>query len=154
MVSIVPLMYFAFDSCTDTQLHRFNAFHPESVQSAKDRYAAEVRRILGVLDGVLSHQQWLVGDKLTFADLAFVPWNWLLDLIMATPGQNPVNEFPAVKAWHERMISRPAFKKMDLIRQKYMEEQGIVPATGLPEGQTLEQAIAAAEEEKRKQMGL
>ena len=28
-----------------------------------------------VLDGVLSKQEYLVGDKVTIADLSFIPWN-------------------------------------------------------------------------------
>ena len=31
--------------------------------------------MFGVLDGVLSKQNYLVGDKLTIADLSFIPWN-------------------------------------------------------------------------------
>ena len=39
--------------------------------------------MFGVLDAVLSNQKYLVGDKLTVADLSFIPWNagvmtWLL----------------------------------------------------------------------------
>ena len=45
------------------------------------------------------------------------------------------------------MVAELSFKKTVLIRQEYMQEQGIAAATGLPEGQTLEQAIAAAEAE-------
>ena len=28
-----------------------------------------------VLDGVLSKQEYLAGDKVTIADLSFIPWN-------------------------------------------------------------------------------
>lgn len=28
-----------------------------------------------MLDGVLSKQKYLVGDKVTIADLSFIPWN-------------------------------------------------------------------------------
>jgi len=31
--------------------------------------------VFGVLDGVLSKQKYLVGDKVTIADLSFIPWN-------------------------------------------------------------------------------
>lgn len=38
----------------------------------------------GVLDAHLkkSGGEWLVGDKCTYADLAFVPWYWLCPAIM------------------------------------------------------------------------
>ena len=31
-------------------------------------------RVFGVLDGVLANQEWLVGNKCTIADLAFVSY--------------------------------------------------------------------------------
>ena len=31
--------------------------------------------MFGVLDAVLSKQKHLVGDKVTIADLSFIPWN-------------------------------------------------------------------------------
>jgi glutathione S-transferase len=38
----------------------------------------------GVLDAHLkkSGGEWLVGEKCTYADLAFVPWYWLCPVIM------------------------------------------------------------------------
>jgi glutathione S-transferase len=53
----------------------FKLFHSEKIPSAIDRYVKEIHRVLGVLDGVLSKQEYLVGDKLTIADLSFVTWN-------------------------------------------------------------------------------
>ncbi len=55
------------------QLVWFLRYHPEKVPSAVERYKKEIDRVIGVLDGVLSKQQWLVGGKLTIADLSFVP---------------------------------------------------------------------------------
>ena len=51
--------------------------------SAVERYNNEIKRVFGVLDSVLSKQKYLVGDKVTIADLSFVPWNagvenWLI----------------------------------------------------------------------------
>lgn len=37
-----------------------------------ERYQKEILRVFGVLDGVLSKQQWLVGNKCTIADISFV----------------------------------------------------------------------------------
>lgn len=53
----------------------FLYFHPEKYPSAIERYQNESRRILGVLEFVLSKQDWLVGGKLSVADMAFVPFN-------------------------------------------------------------------------------
>jgi glutathione S-transferase len=57
-------------------------FHPEKVPSAIDRYVKETHRVLGVLDSVLSKQEYLAGDKVTVADLSFVTWNdWVPRLL-------------------------------------------------------------------------
>jgi glutathione S-transferase len=51
----------------------FAKFHSEKIQSAQDRYVNEIKRVLSVLESVLSKQEWLVGNKVTIADLAFIP---------------------------------------------------------------------------------
>lgn len=53
------------------QLAWFLFYHKEKVQSAIDRYKGEVKRVFGVLESVLSKQDWLVGNKPTVADLVF-----------------------------------------------------------------------------------
>lgn len=55
----------------------FTYLHHEKFPSAIERYANEIRRIIGVLQGVLAakpaDKQFLVGDKQTYVDMAFVP---------------------------------------------------------------------------------
>lgn len=46
--------------------------HPEKVPSAIERYQKEILRVLGVLESVLSKQEWLVGGRFTVTDLSFV----------------------------------------------------------------------------------
>ena len=53
----------------------FKNSHPENVPSAIERYQNEIKRVFGVLDSVLSTNKYLVGDKVTIADLSFIPWN-------------------------------------------------------------------------------
>lgn len=53
----------------------FQRFHKEKLPDVIERYNNEIRRVLGVLDGVLANKEYLVGGKLTIADLSFVPWN-------------------------------------------------------------------------------
>lgn len=50
---------------------------------------------------------WLVGDKITVADLSFVPWNSVVDRI----GINIKVEFPEVYKWTKNMMRRPAVIK-------------------------------------------
>ncbi len=40
----------------------------------RDRYAAESRRLLGVLDRHLQARAWMLGDEYTIADIAIFPW--------------------------------------------------------------------------------
>jgi glutathione S-transferase len=56
----------------------FTNYHLANVSSAISRYRKEIQRVVGVLDTVLKDRKYLVGDKLTIADLVFVPWNFLI----------------------------------------------------------------------------
>jgi GST-like protein len=40
----------------------------------RDRYAAESKRLLGVLDRHLEGRDWIMGDEYTIADIATFPW--------------------------------------------------------------------------------
>ena len=66
--------------------------------SAMHLYILEIRQVSGVLDRVLANRDWLVGDRISYADLAFVLWqnatkNMLLDECYDE------NKFPNVSAW-------------------------------------------------------
>jgi glutathione S-transferase len=52
---------------------RFQVLHSEKLPSAINRYVEEAKRICGVLEQGLMDKNWLVGDKMTIADLAFLP---------------------------------------------------------------------------------
>ena len=105
----------------------FSYKHSEKIPSAIERYQNEARRMLGVLNGVLDGKKWLVGDKITFADLAFLPWNEHLDVVLGVSAENAFDGFPNVKAWHKRMVSRPSWKKAVETRIRLLDEQGFMP---------------------------
>lgn len=107
--------------------------HPEKLPSAIERYSNEVKRVLGVLEQSLRGKQWLVGDKSTYADLAFVTWNDRMDMVLGVPDSKPLKEFPNVEAWHNRMVGRESFRKAMEVREKMMDEQGLMP-NGMPKG--------------------
>ncbi len=113
---------------------RFNVLHPEKIPSCQERYNNEIRRVLGVLEGQLSTRQWLVGNKMTFADLAFATWNDRLDDVMLVPPEEKFAGFPNVQAWHERMTSRPAWKRAMAKREECMADQQLRQKNGMPEG--------------------
>jgi glutathione S-transferase len=105
---------------------RFQVLHSEKLPSAVNRYVEEAKRICGVLEQGLMDKNWLVGDKMTIADLAFVPWNDRLDVVLMCAAESKFDGFPRVKAWHESMITRPSWKKAMDIREKLMDEQGLM----------------------------
>ena len=76
--------------------------HPEKIPSAVERYQKEIVRVFGVLDSVLAKQPWLVGDKCSVADLAFVPWNngvFVRQVLKDAPGVTDIpTQFPAFYA--------------------------------------------------------
>ncbi|KAK8122866.1 hypothetical protein PG984_011536 [Apiospora sp. TS-2023a] len=107
----------------------FNQFHPEKIPSAIERYNEQVQRVLGVLECWLAakeeNQQWLVGDRITYADLAWATWNDRLDSVLACDEGRKFEGFPHVQAWHERMTARPAWKAAMETRARLMDEQGL-----------------------------
>lgn len=81
----------------------FTFFHAEKpIRSAIDRYAAEIRRVLSVLDKHLKENGtgWLVGDKCTYADLSFVPWDMMLTMLMGEEAARLKERFPDFTRWH------------------------------------------------------
>ncbi|KAF2108110.1 glutathione S-transferase [Lophiotrema nucula] len=111
----------------------FNVLHSEKVQSAIDRYNSELKRVLGVLDTVLEGKEWLVGDKITYADLSFATWNDRIDSLILCAPEDKFKGFLNVQAWHERMISRPSWATCMDKRAQLMDEQGLLP-NGMPKG--------------------
>lgn len=94
----------------------FMKFHPERIESATNRYIDQVKRVLGVLNNILEGKEYLVGNKCTIADLAFVTWDMLVPWILADKEVNIEKEYPAYFAWNQRLMQRPAVQK--IIRDK------------------------------------
>jgi GST-like protein len=58
------------------QLGFFHKFAGKDYEDKRprDRYAAESKRLLGVLDQRLAGRDWVMGDQYTIADIAILPW--------------------------------------------------------------------------------
>ncbi len=58
------------------QLGFFNKFAGKAYEDKRprDRYVAESRRLLAVLDKHLEGRRWIMGDEYTIADIASFPW--------------------------------------------------------------------------------
>ncbi|CAO2658220.1 Nn.00g059430.m01.CDS01 [Neocucurbitaria sp. VM-36] len=113
----------------------FSYYHHEKLPSAIERYRNEIRRVLSVLEVILSQNPsgWLVGDKCTYVDLAFLPYNTHLKAFLGCAREERFAGTPLVEKWHERMEARSTWKTCMEIRERLMSEQGLGP-NGLPKG--------------------
>ncbi|GAA5926368.1 glutathione S-transferase family protein [Sporobolomyces koalae] len=89
------------------QAAHFKMFAPEKIQYGIERYAKEVQRVLSVLESVLSKQEWLVGNKLTIADISFITWNNFGLHALLPEGVDGQKEFPSVTKWHQKLLEQP-----------------------------------------------
>jgi GST-like protein len=88
--------------------HKFAAGKTDTTYGV-ERYGAEVKRLLGVLDRRLEGREWLV-DAFSIADIAIVPWLNGLDYYGAKE-LVAYDTFPNVVAWADRFNARPAVQR-------------------------------------------
>ncbi len=76
----------------------------------RDRYVAESRRLLGVLETRLDGRDWIMGDY-SIADIATL--GWVRNLIGFYEARELVgfDDFPRVDAWLQRGLARPAVQR-------------------------------------------
>ena len=76
-----------------------------------ERYVAEAKRLLGVLDKQLDGKPWIMGDDYTIADIALFGW---VRSMVGFYGARELVAFDALKhvpAWLERGLARPAVQR-------------------------------------------
>lgn len=95
------------------QLGFFHKFAGREISDKRplERYRVESRRLVGVLDGRLKEQTWIMGDDYTIADISML--GWVRNLIGFYDARELVgfDDFPAVATWLERGLARPAVQK-------------------------------------------
>ncbi|MBS0366852.1 MAG: glutathione S-transferase N-terminal domain-containing protein [Proteobacteria bacterium] len=74
----------------------------------RDRYVAESRRLLAVLDGRLRGRSWMMGDEYTIADIAIFPWVRNLLGYYDAGELVGIADFAQVKRVLESFVARPA----------------------------------------------
>jgi glutathione S-transferase len=74
---------------------------------AEDQAQAITARCLPVIEAHLSDRRWLVGDRLTIADLAASPY-----LALMAEADIDLAEWPAIGEWTRRIAARPGFPAM------------------------------------------
>ena len=77
----------------------------------RDRYVAESKRLLGVMEAHLATCQWFAGDDYTIADISM--FGWVRNLIGFYEAREIVgfDRFRHVAAWLERGLARPAVQR-------------------------------------------
>jgi GSH-dependent disulfide-bond oxidoreductase len=77
----------------------------------RDRYVAETRRLLAVLDEQLSGREWIMGQDYTIADIATL--GWVRNLVGFYGARELVgfDDYRNVAAWLERGLARPAVQR-------------------------------------------
>ena len=77
----------------------------------RDRYAGEVKRILGVLDRRLEGRDWIMGREYTIADIAVFPWIRTLVDFYAAGDLVAYDSFKNVQRVYAAFMARPAVIK-------------------------------------------
>ncbi|KQV56921.1 MULTISPECIES: glutathione S-transferase N-terminal domain-containing protein [unclassified Caulobacter] len=77
----------------------------------RDRYVAESKRLLGVLEGRLADRAWIMGDDYTIADIATLGW---VRNLVGFYGAGDLVDWAALKhvpRWLEAGLARPAVQR-------------------------------------------
>src|SRR5579883_3407397 len=92
------------------QVGFFNKFAGKDYEDKRprDRYVAEAKRLLGVLNGRLQAHAWLAGEEYTIADIATFPWVRTLIGYYEAGGLVGIDDFPHVLRALDRFLARPA----------------------------------------------
>jgi GST-like protein len=95
------------------QLGFFNKFAGKAYEDKRprDRYVAESRRLLGVLDKHLEGRAWIMGDEYTIADIASFPWINNLVGFYEAGEQVGFDDFANVKRVLAAFLARPAVQR-------------------------------------------
>ncbi|WP_088285705.1 glutathione S-transferase N-terminal domain-containing protein [Ideonella sp. A 288] len=92
------------------QLGFFHKFAGKDYEDKRprDRYAAESRRLLGVLDQRLATRAWVMGEEYSIADIAIFPW---VNNLIGFYGAGELvgfGDFPHVARALQAFLARPA----------------------------------------------
>ena len=94
------------------QVGYFNKFAGKTIEDKRplERYVAESKRVLGVLDGRLEGREWVMGEY-TIADISML--GWVRNLIGFYEARDLVgfDTLKNVPAWLDRGLARPAVQR-------------------------------------------
>ena len=92
------------------QVGFFNKFAGKDWEDKRprDRYVAETKRLLGVLDGRLAGRKWIMGEEYTIADMATFPWVNVVNTFYGAADLVGLKDFKEVMRVLEVFLARPA----------------------------------------------
>ena len=95
------------------QLGFFTKFAGREIEDKRprDRYVAESKRLLGVLETRLEGRTWLMGSEYTIADIATLGWVRNLVGFYGAGDLVDYGAFQNVPAWLDRCLARPAVQR-------------------------------------------
>jgi GST-like protein len=95
------------------QFGHFHKFAADKVSDPypRERYLNETKRLLGVLDERLEGRDYIMGDDLTIADIAIVPWLRTLGGFYEAGEISGLDAMANLKRWIETCMARPAFER-------------------------------------------
>ena len=94
------------------QVHHFVKYNKGKSEYSEQRYSKEAKRLYGVMDKILQHNQYIAGKSYSIADISIWPWVARFDW-----QEIDLNEFPNVTRWYKEMANRPAVQKGWLVPQ-------------------------------------
>ena len=87
------------------QAHHFIKYAKEQVPYGITRYGNEANRLYGVLDRRLEGRSFIVGESLSIADIAILPWTRTYQ-----DQHVDIEDYQNVKRWRASLFQRPAFQ--------------------------------------------
>ncbi|MBV7482644.1 glutathione S-transferase N-terminal domain-containing protein [Bordetella sp. BOR01] len=90
--------------------HRFAGKDYED-KRPRDRYVAESKRLLNVLEGRLVDRPWIMGDNYSIVDIATFPWVRNLVGFYEAGDLVGIADFPSVLRTLDAFLERPAVKR-------------------------------------------
>ena len=95
------------------QLGFFHKFAGKEIEDKRPlgRYAAETKRLLGVLNQHLAGRDWVMGSEYTIADIAIFPWVRNLVGFYGAGDLVGFSDYPEVERVLQSFLARPAVAK-------------------------------------------
>ena len=95
------------------QLGFFHKFAGKDYEDKRprDRYVAETKRLLGVMDGWLTDREWFVGNDYSVADISMLGWVRALIGFYEASDLVDFASYTNAATWLERGLARPAVQR-------------------------------------------